>query len=127
MQRYNKRENKTIKKTNLVEVVGSREELKPFLNKTLNCEVFVTNSLGYLGEKRLLTEIRIPETDFYIKHLWVKEYNLPIKNIPHGYRKINLKVIQYSDKITQEIKYGVRIANPKKQPQNKMIKPRWMK
>jgi len=127
-QKYFKRENKQVNKKNLTEIVGTRKELEPYLGQTINCEVFVTNSTGYLGEKRLLTEIRIPKTTFYIKHLWVKEYNLPIDQVQHGYRKVELKVIKYREQITGDTKYGVKIARELKKKVQKepgMIIPKW--
>jgi len=125
-QSYWKRENKSVKKDDLVEIVGTREELKPFLNTVIEAEVFVTNTTAYTGEKRLITEVRIPNTNFYIKHLWVKEYNLPLKEVSHGYQKLKLKVVKYTD-TDDNIKYGVKIANEKKKPQAPLIKPKWMK
>ena len=122
-----KRENKVVHKSNLIEITGSRIELEPYLGQTLECEVFVTNSLGYLGEKRLITEIRIPNTNFYVKHLWVKQYNLPINKVNHGYQKIKLKVINYKDVETGDVKYGVKYAGAKlrKPAEAKMVIPKW--
>jgi len=127
-QKYHKRENKSVNRSKLKEIVGTRDELIPFLGEIINCEVFVTNSLGYQGDKRLLTEVRIPKTDFYIKHLWVKEYNLPVDKIQHGYQKVKLKVISYNDQVTGVMKYGVKIADEKikaKRPKAKMVIPKW--
>jgi len=127
-QKYHKRENRSVNRSNLTEIVGKRDELIPFLGEIINCEVFVTNSLGYQGDKRLLTEVRIPKTNFYIRHLWVKEYNLPIDKIQHGYQKVKLKVISYDDQVTGDKKYGVKIADEKvkaKRPKAKMVIPKW--
>jgi len=120
-----KRENRKIKKTNLKEITGARTELKEFLGEVLECECFVTNSVGFLGEKRLLTEVRIPQTNYYIKHLWVKEYNFPLSKVPHGYQKVELEVIKYTDKITQATKYGVKIPAKNKRKPAKIVKPKW--
>jgi len=127
-QKYFKRENKQVNKQNLQEITGERTELEPYLGQTINCEVFVTNSTGYLGDKRLLTEIRIPKTNYYIKHLWVKEYNMPLNQVQHGYKKVDLKVIKYQDQITGHTKYGVKIAKELKQKVQKdpgMVIPKW--
>ncbi len=122
-----KRENKVVRKNNLIEITGNRLELEPYLGQTLECEVFVTNSLGYLGEKRLITEIRIPETNYYVKHLWIKHYNLPINKVNHGYQKMTLKVVDYWDAITGDVKYGVKYAGKKlkKPAEAKMVIPQW--
>ena len=127
-QKYFKRENKKVNKDHLQEITGNRNELEPLLGETLECEVFVTNSLGYLGDKRLLTEIRIPESNWFIKHLWVKEYNLPLDKVQHGYRKVKLKVISYKDQKSDDVKYGVKIADEKLKPkakEAKMVIPKW--
>ena len=129
-QKYYKKENLKVKKSGLQEIVGPRSELEPYVGETLECMVFVTNSLGYLGDKRLITEIRIPKTKLYIKHLWVKSVNCPIDQVPHGYQKIKLKVIQYTDQRSGDTKYGVKIADPKIKSQRnpetqKMVIPEW--
>jgi len=127
-QKYFKRENKRIDKHKLTEIDGNREELKPYVGQIINCEVFVTNSLGYQGDKRLLTEVRIPGTQYFVRHLWVKEYNLPVDKIQHGYQKVKLKVISYDDQVTGDKKYGVKIADEKikaKRPKAKMVIPKW--
>ena len=126
-QKYYKKENQTINKDNLIEIIGNRTELEPYVGEVMKCPLFVTNSLGYNGNKRLLTEIRIPGTNYYIKHLWISEHNLPIDKIQHGYRKVDLKVIEYKNQITDDVKYGVKIAMelPFVQKEEKMIIPKW--
>ena len=124
-----KRENKKVKKSNLVEITGNRIELEEFLGQTLECEVFVTNSLGYCDDKRLITEVRIPGTNYYVRHLWVKEWNVPLNKVPHGYTKLPLKVVDYWDSTTEEVKYGVKYAGEKlrKPKEAKMVMPAWKK
>ena len=53
-----KRENKKVNKTNLIEVTGNREELAQYLGETFKVEALVTNTYGYLREKRLITELK---------------------------------------------------------------------
>lgn len=120
-----KRENRKINKDNLVEVTGNRDELAVFLGQELTVEGFVTNTYGYLGDKRLVTEIKIE--NFFIKHAWLKSNN--IGNLGHGYQKLKVEVIEYQDFTTQEIKYGLRYKGTKgkKYVNDKLIKPKWMK
>ncbi len=124
-----KRENRKVNKGNLVEVTGNRTELESFLGQTLECEVFITNSLGYCNEKRLITEVRIPNTKYYIKHLWLKEWNVPLNKVKHGYGKLSLKVVDYWDSETGDVKYGVQYAGEAmRQPKEaKMQIPAWKK
>ena len=130
MQKYFKKENKKVDKTDLIEITGDRTELEPFVGQVLDCDVFLTNSTGYLGDKRLITEVRIPKTPYFIRHLWVKSINCPVETVPHGYQKIKLKVITYNDQTNGHTKYGVKIADDsikaKRDPNaNKMVIPKW--
>ena len=122
-----KRENKKVRKGHLTEITGNRLELEPYLGQTLECEVFVTNSLGYCDNKRLITEIRIPGTNYFVRHLWVKTWNLPLNKITHGYRTLPLKVIDYWDSVDESVKYGVKYAGEKlrKPAEAKMVIPKW--
>ena len=126
-QNYWKKENKKINKKNLVEITGQRLELEPFKGKVLDCYVFVTNTTAYNGNKRLVTEVRIPETNYYINHLWVQEFNLPLDQVAHGYQDLKLKVIEYSNINTGDAKYGVQIAekNKYKIREEKIVIPKW--
>jgi len=124
-----KRENKKIDKKNLVEVTGKREQLKDYLGEEFKVEAFVTNSIGYVGRKRLITEIKIktPIETFFINHVWfdVKD----VGNLKHGYQVLSVKVIEYKDQINNESKYALKYIglNGKKYIDNTMIKPKWKK
>jgi len=126
-QNYWKKENKKINKKNLIEITGQRLELEPYKGKVLDCYVFVTNTTAYNGNKRLVTEVRIPDTNYYIKHLWVQEFNLPLDQVQHGYQDLKLKVIEYSNIETGDAKYGVKIAekNKYKIKDAKIVIPKW--
>jgi hypothetical protein len=120
-----KRENRKIRKDNLKEITGNRTELKEFMGKTLKCEVFITNTSGYQGNSRLVTEVKIPGTDWFVKHVWLKKIN--IGALPHGYRTLELRVVEYKDHITQELKYGFRYVGEegKMKINTKMQIPKW--
>ncbi len=106
-----KRENRTIKKDNLIEITGNRTELKQFEGTVLNAHCFITNTNGYMGDKRLVTELRIPGTNYFVKHLWLKAHK--IGNLPHGYTKLELKVVSYLDQVTLEEKFGFKYVGKK--------------
>ena len=122
-----KRENKKINKELLIEVTGSRQELKEYLGEQFKAEAFVTNTIGYVGQKRLITEIKIKtltET-YFINHAW---FNIEdIGNLKHGYQILAMEVIEYKDQITNESKYGLKYVGlkGKKYIDNTMIKPKW--
>lgn len=124
-QKYYKKENKKINKTNLTEIVGTRIELVPYLGSVIEVECFVTNTLGYRGEKRLVTEVKIPNTNYFIKHVWFKYEN--IGKLNHGYQKIKVKVSEYKDHITNEQKYGLKYSGTKGKvfSDTKMKIPKW--
>lgn len=124
-QKYYKKENKKINKTDLIEITGARTELQPYLKSELNCSCFVTNTIGYQGEKRLVTEVKIPGTKFFIKHVWFKYEN--IGKLKHGYQKLRVKVTEYKDHITQETKYGLQYIGDKGKvfKNNNLIIPKW--
>jgi hypothetical protein len=120
-----KRENRRIKKDNLKEITGNRTELKEFVGKTIECEVFVTNTTGYQGNKRLVTEVKIPGTNYFVKHIWLKK--IKIGKLKHGYTKLRLKVIEYKDQITKESKYGFRYTGTEGNMKinTDMVIPKW--
>lgn len=120
-----KKENQKIDKSKYIEVIGSRCELSKYLDQEFDVDVFITNTLGYLGEKRLVTEIRIKE--YFINHAWFKTSR--IGKLAHGYQKIPVKVIEYKDQISNETKYGLKYIGSKgnKFQNTKLIKPKWMK
>ena len=120
-----KRENKSINKDDLIEIQGTREELRALLGQKMTVEGFVTNSVGYSNTKRLVTEIRIGE--WYIKHAWFRTNK--IGDLPHGYQKLKVQVTEYKNQENGEIKYGLRYIGEKGKPKNqnnKLIKPKWM-
>jgi hypothetical protein len=108
-QRYFKRENKKIDKTNLIEVTGNREELKNLKDKELTVEAFVTNTIGYGGTKRLVDSVKIGK--YYIKHVWLKMEN--IGKLTHGYQKLKVKVTEYINPYTNEPKYSLQYIGKK--------------
>ncbi|MCD6435245.1 MAG: hypothetical protein J7L15_02475 [Clostridiales bacterium] len=120
-----KRENRKINKSNLTEVSGNRTELKPYLGDTFEVDCFVTNTNGYLGDKRLINEVYLK--DLYIKHIWMKSEN--VGNLDHGYQKLKVKVTKYTDYSSKEVKYGLRYIgkNGKKFINSKLVIPTWMK
>jgi len=126
-QKYFKKENKKINKNKLKEIVGTRVELAPFVEQTLEVECFVTNTIGYQGEKRLVTEVKIPGTDYFIKHVWFKYEN--IGKLKHGYQKLKVKVTKYKDYINNQEKYGLKYMGKKGKVfiDTKIRKPKWMK
>lgn len=119
-----KRENRKINKENLTEVTGNRIELSKYLGEKLKVHCFVTNTNGFLGDKRLINEVYVK--DLYINHLWLKTEN--IGNLSHGYQDLEVKVIHYTDKITNEDKYGLKYLGKEGRIKrnNKLIKPKWM-
>ena len=124
-QKYFKRENKKVNKENLIEITGTREQLALFEGKVVEVEAYITNTYGYTKSKRLLNEVRILGSNFYIKHAWVKAENLA--KAEHGYKKLKVEVIPYTDKVTNETKYGVKIVDTKYKDTkpNKLVIPKW--
>ena len=120
-----KRENKKVNKTNLIEITGNRTELKKYLGETFKCEAFITNTSGYQGNKRLVTEVKIPGTVWFVKHIWLKRQK--IGALPHGYTTLELKVVEYKDQVTHEKKYGFRYVGEegKLQEDTRMQIPKW--
>ena len=110
-QRYWKKENKKIDKSNLIDIKSPRKELKPFEGQTFIVQGFLTNTYGYSKTKRLVHNIVLPiEKDgkkFHITHNWVKASKT--QNVPHGYRKFKVRIVQYFDKATNKDKYGLKI------------------
>ncbi len=119
-----RRENKKVKKDNLIEVTGNREQLKRYKGETVKAEVFMTNTLGYQEKKRLAQQVKIG--DLYISHCWFRTEN--VGKLPHGYQKIKVKIIEYQDQETKEIKYGLKYQGEKGKmyQNNELIKPKWM-
>ena len=119
-----KRENKQADKTGYIEVTGNRTELQKYLGQEFDVEAFVTNTYGYLGGKRLITEIKVKE--FYINHAWFKTEN--VGNLKHGYQKLPIKITSYKDHIKNDIKYGLQYIGTKgkKYMNTALIKPKWM-
>ena len=115
-QRYFKKENKKIDKSNFYEITGTRDELKNYLNQEFEVQAFITNTYKYSGEKRLLSSVVLPiEKDgkkLYVNHLWVKSERT--KNISHGFKKLKVKVVKYKDYYNNSFKYGVRVIEYKK-------------
>jgi len=127
-QKYWKKENLKIKKDKFTEINGNREELEPLLGEVIECNVFVTNTIKYNGLKRLITEVKIPGTNFYISHLWVQEYKVPLNKVFHGYKAIKFKVIKYKDIVKGDTKYGLNVKDDRiKVPKAVIKKPKWMK
>ena len=122
-----KRENKKVKKDNLIEITGNRTELEELLNKELKVEGFVTNTIGFVGGKRLVTEVRIPGTNYFIKHLWFQTER--IGKLKHGYQNLEVKVVKYKDYVSGENKYGLKYIGKKgRVPYSNKIKiPKWKK
>jgi len=108
-QKYFKKENKPIKKDNLLEIVDNREELKDYVNQEFIAYGFITNTYGYEGTKRLINSIILPikknNKKLYIKHAWTKTEKT--KNIPHGYHHFKVKIKQYKDLYNNKSKYGI--------------------
>ena len=119
-----KKENKKIDKSNLTEVIGPRVELEKYLGCTFKAPVFITNTYGYTGEKRLVTEIKIEE--YFINHAWFKTANIGM--LQHGYQNIEVKIVKYKDHINDTDKYGLKYVGKKgKVYQNtSLVKPKWM-
>ena len=120
-----KKENRKINKAGVNEITGNRVELQPYLGQKFKVEAFVTNTLGFLGGKRLVTEIKFK--GMFIKHAWFKSEK--IGNLEHGYQKLDVEVVEYQDHINDEIKYGLKYigTDGKKYQNDKLIKPKWMK
>lgn len=120
-----KRENKKVNKELLVEVTGARVELKEYVGEQFKVEGFVTNTLGYRGGKRLVSEIYL--NNLYLKHCWFSAAD--IDRLEHGYQLLEVEVIKYQDFITKEFKYGLKYvgAAGKKFPNKEVLKkPKWM-
>ncbi len=119
-----KRENKSINKNKLTEVTGSRSELKQYIGEDLDVDAFVTNTLGYMDQKRLVTEVRIG--DYFINHVWFKTEK--IGDLKHGYQKLQVRVTEYMDQTTNESKYGLKYTGTKgnKYQNTFLVKPKWM-
>lgn len=119
-----KKENKKIDKSNLIEVIGPRIELKKYLGVVFYAPAFVTNSYGFTGDKRLVTEIKIEE--YFINHAWFKTAN--IGKLNHGYQTLEVKVVKYKDQISNIDKYGLKYVGTagKMFQNNELIKPKWM-
>ena len=128
-QKYWKKENKKVDKTNLIEIRGSRSELKEFLGKEIWVEGFITNTYGWDDTRRLLNSVRILGTPYYITHVWVRRENLA--KARHGFAKLKAKIISYKDHITGADKYGIKITDErfrgKHHRDNKVKKPKWKK
>jgi len=124
-QKYFKRENKKIDKSNLIEITGNREELKEFKDKELTVEGFVTNTIGYSGTKRLVDSVKFGK--YYIKHVWLKMEN--IGKLEHGYQKLKVKVTEYIDPYTNKEKYSLKYVGVKGKMhfQEKTKKIKWDK
>ena len=122
-----KREKKKIKKSNLVEITGNRHELKELLDEELKVEAFVTNTLGFVGGRRLVTEVRIPGTNYFIKHLWFKSDR--IGKLNHGYQNLEVRVVKYKDQVSGDNKYGLKYIGKRGiiHYSNKIKKPKWRK
>ncbi len=118
-----KRENRKLNH-HLKEVTGLRTELKDYLGDELRVNVFVTNTLGYKGNKRLIQEVYI--NDLYLKHIWLKTEN--VGNLQHGYQTLKVKVVDYKDQVTNEVKYGLLYIGTKgkQYTDNTLKKPKWM-
>ena len=119
-----KKENKKINRDNLLEVQGSRAELEKYLGQEFEVNAFITNTYGYLDQKRLVTEIEVKE--FFINHAWFRTEK--IGNLKHGYQKLRVEVTKYKDQQTKEYKYGLKYtgAKGKKRVNNTLIRPKWM-
>ncbi len=109
-QKYYKKENKKVNKDNLVEITGNRHQLKDFVGEVLEVQCYVTNSYGFQYSKRLVTEVRIPNTNLYIKHLWMKREN--VAKLQHGYQNLKVKIVEYNNHKFDEdennyTKYGI--------------------
>ncbi len=118
-----KRENRKIDKRKMTEITGNRPELEEFMGKDITVECFVTNTIGYRGGRRLVTEVKIG--DLFIKHLWFK-YD-KIGKLPHGYQKLEVEITKYEDQVTHQVKYGMKYTGDKgKVHQNTNMKiPQW--
>ena len=114
-QRYWKKENKSIDKTNLYEVQGNRDELAPYVGEVFEVKAFLTNSYKYSETKRLLNSVILPVKkdgkNLYVNHLWVRSSKT--QNVKHGYKKLVVKVIEYKDLYQDKPKYGVKIVEVK--------------
>ena len=108
-QKYWKRENKKIDKSNLIEVQGDRKELAEYKDQELIVEGFVTNTIGFDGTKRLVDSVKIGK--YYIKHVWMKMEN--IGKLKHGYQKLKVKVVEYKNRYTGDSKYGLMYIGDK--------------
>ncbi len=120
-----KRENRKVIKINLTEVTGVRNELKEYVGQKFKVKGFVTNTLGYRGGKRLISEVYLD--NLYLKHCWMDVND--VGKLNHGYQILEVEVIQYQDFISKEYKYSLKYIGEKgkKFIEENIKKPKWMK
>jgi hypothetical protein len=118
-QKYHKKENKPIDKTNLYEIKGSRDELKEYVGEEFEVKGFLTNTFKY-NTKRLLNSLILPikveDKYMYVNHLWVNSEK--VKDIKHGFKTFIVKITEYDNLYSDnpdDKKYGVRIKRIKDQ------------
>ncbi len=119
-----KRENRKLKhNSNVIHL--PRAELKAYKNKTFKVELFITNTFNPAGTRRLVKQIKFDK--YYIDHLWMLVRN--IGNLDHGYCKLDVKVKEYKNQETNQIKYGLVYTGKKgnKYIDSKLHKPKWKK
>jgi len=120
-QKYFKKENKPIDKTNFYVVNNKREELAPYVGDEFEVYGFVTNSTKYNNQKRLLTSVIFPifkdGKKLYVSHIWVRTEKTD--HVPHGFKTLKVKVIEYPDLYNGGKKYGVKFIKVVKWKQKK--------
>ena len=110
-QKYWKKENKSIDKSNLYEVKDNRTELKDYVGRVFKVKAFLTNTFKYNEQKRLLNSVILPiEIDgkkVYVNHLWIRSEK--VSSIKHGFRTFKVKIIEYDNLYEGDKKYGVQV------------------
>jgi hypothetical protein len=109
-QRYWKKENKPIDKTNLYEVKDNREELEPYVGDKFIVKGFLTNTYKYSETKRLVNSVILPITkdgkNLYINHGWIRSEKT--LNISHGFKTFEVEIVKYKDLYNGKKKFGIK-------------------
>ena len=121
-QKYFKAENKKIDKSGLYEIEGNREELAEYVGQIFKVKCFITNTYKYSEGKRLFNSVILPiKKDgkrLYVKHLWTKSENT--KHLNHGYKWIEVQIIEYPDLYNNKKKYGIKFLKLSEKPKKRL-------
>ncbi len=104
-----------------MKILRNRNELEKYVGKTAVVYGEVTDTFHYKGRKRLVKHIKV--MNFDIDHIWFNADKL--SGLRSGNQHLEVEIIQYTDAITHEVKFGMEYIGKRIKKKKITKMPKW--